>query len=188
MRNVFLLFSLVVFVALACALPAHGQKQQPGTAKDAFLSKAIEMNQAELGLSRMAQGKAQDTKVKEYADMMVQDHTEALEKLRSAAGVSENQVPLTKQHQEMSDRLAGLTGDGFDKAYMEAMVRDHQQAVQTFQREVDSGGGATATRQKPGTNAKNDAEIARELLPTLQKHLNSAEQINQTIGRTGAEK
>jgi putative membrane protein len=80
----------------------------------------------------------------------------------------------------MSDRLSRLSGAAFDKAYMEAMVRNHQQAIQAFQKVENAG--AASTRQKPGTNTKSDADIAREMLPTLQKHFTQAEQVDRSIG------
>jgi putative membrane protein len=186
MKKACLILSLVVSAGLVCAPAARGQKGQTGTAQDSFMSKAMEMNQAEINLSRMAQSKAQDQKVKDYAEMMVQDHTQALDKLRSAAGGSESEPSLTKEHQQVSDRLSQLSGAEFDKAYMDTMVRDHQQAVQAFQREANTGTGNT--RQKPGTSATNDAEVARELLPTLQKHLSQAEQIDRNVGGSASKK
>jgi len=188
MKNVCLIFSWVVSAGLMCAPPAHGQtgqtrqKGQTETTQDSFLNKAMEMNQAEIDLGKMAQNKAENQMVKEYADMMVRDHTKALDELRKAAGGSQNEPSLTKEHQQMSDRLSRLSGAAFDKAYMEAMVRNHQQAIQAFQK-VENAGAAT-TRQKPGTNTKSDADIAREMLPTLQKHLTQAEQVDRSIGRS----
>src|SRR5690349_647469 len=162
---------------------SYGEEGGMGSTGDSFLSKAIEMNQAELQLSRMAQGKAENPEVKEYADMMVQDHTEALEKLRSAAHVSESQVPLTKEHQAVYDKLARMTDAQFDSEYMKAMVRDHHEAVETFKHEAENADqGAKARRQKPGTAARNDAAIAREMLPTLQKHLSQAERLDKSLG------
>ena len=173
------LLGLVLLMAGA----SYGKEGAKESTADSFLSKAIEMNQAELQLSRMAQVKAENPEVKEYADMMVQDHTEALEKLRSAANVSEGQVPLTKEHQAVYDKLARMTDAQFDSEYMKAMVRDHHEAVQTFQYEAENADqGATAQRQKPGTSARNDAAIAKEMLPTLQKHLSQAEQLDKSLG------
>jgi putative membrane protein len=118
--------------------------------------------------------------VKEFADMMVQGHTQALDELRNAAGGSQSEPSMTKEHQQMSDKLSRLSGAAFDKAYMDAMVRNHQQAIQAFQKVENTGAGST--RQKPGTDTKSDADIAREMLPTLQKHLTQAEQVDQNIG------
>ena len=184
MKRLYFTFVPLLGVALLIAGASFGKEGRTGTTGDTFLSKAIEMNQAELELSRMAQGKAENPEVKEYADMMVRDHTEALEKLRSAAGVSEGQVPVTKQHQEIYDKLARMTGAEFDTEYMNAMVRDHQEAVQAFEHAAENADqGAKTQRQKPGTGAAtNDAAIAREMLPTLQKHLSKAEQLTKGMG------
>jgi len=183
MKRLYFLFVPLLGAVLLIAGASYGKEGRTGSTGDTFLSKAIEMNQAELEISRMAQGKTENPGVKEYADMMVRDHTEALEKLRSAANVSEGQVPLTKEHQEIYDKLARLTGAEFDTEYMSAMVRDHREAVQTFQHEANANQGATTGRQKPGKAAgTNDAAIAREMLPTLQKHLSGAEQITKGLG------
>jgi len=182
MKNVCLIFSLVVSAGLMSAPAAHGQKGQSGqtgTAQDSFLNKAMEMNQAEINLSKMAQNKADNPMVKEFADMMVEDHTQVLDELRKVAGGSQSEPSMTKEHQQMSDKLSRLSGAAFDKAYMDAMVRNHQQAIQAFQKVENTGAGSA--RQKPGTNTKSDADIAREMLPTLQKHLTQAEQVDQNI-------
>jgi len=186
MKRLYFLFVPLLGAVLLIAGASYGKEGRTGSTGDTFLGRAIEMNQAELELSRMAQGKAENPEVKEYADMMVRDHTEALEKLRSAANVSEGQVPLTKEHQEMYDKLARMTGGEFDTEYMNAMVRDHREAVQTFQHEAENADrGAKTRRQKPGTRAgTSDASIAREMLPTLQKHLSGAEQLTKALDDT----
>src|SRR5215475_14970559 len=183
MKKPYFTFVPVLGLVLLIAGASYGKEGETGSTGESFLSKAIEMNQAELELSRMAQGKAENPGVKEYADMMVRDHTEALEKLRSAANVSEGQVPLTEEHQQIYDKLARMTGAEFDNEYMSAMVRDHREAVQTFQHEAENADrGATSRRQKPGTEAgTSDAAIAREMLPTLQKHLSGAEQLTKAL-------
>jgi hypothetical protein len=62
------------------------------------------------------------------------------------------------------------------------MVRDHKEAVQMFQRESNAGSASgTSQRQKPGTDTDTDAGIASEMLPTLQKHLDKAEQIQRGL-------
>jgi putative membrane protein len=172
-------FVLMIVAVLLVGIPVFAQSTSQRTAQgsDAFLNRAMEMNQAEIELSRLAQNKSQNPQVKEYAEMMIQDHTQALDKLRSAAGTSQGQPQLNKQHQQVLDRLSNLSGTQFDTQYMDTMVRDHKEAVQMFQRESNSGSTATSQRQKPGADTNKDAEIAREMLPTLQKHLDKAEMI-----------
>jgi putative membrane protein len=177
-------FTLVVAVSLLFGVRAYGQtSQQRGSqTDDSFLSRAMEMNQAEIDISRTALEKTQNPRVKEYAEMMVQDHTQALDKLRNEAGGGQTQVQLSKQHQQLRDRLSGLTGTQFDTEYMNAMVRDHQQAVQMFEKETNSTDTGASQRQKPDSDTDTDAQIAREMLPTLQKHLKQAQQFQRDLG------
>jgi len=187
MKNVCLTLAAVVVCALLIAAPASAQsdQQRSGQSSNSFINRAMQVNQAEIEMAKMAQTKTQNPQVKEYADMMIQDHTQALDKLRSSSGAPQGQVQLTKEQQQEVDKLSKLDGAQFDKAYMTDMVRDHRQAVQMFEREAGSSGGTTQ-RQKPGepSGATSDAGIAREMLPTLQKHLNEAEQISRNMGST----
>jgi predicted outer membrane protein len=78
---------------------------------------------------------------------------------------------LDKKHQAVMDRLSKLSGAEFDREYMRAMVKDHSDAVEMFQRE--------STRGK-------DAEVkawATSTLPTIQEHLRLARELE---GKTGA--
>jgi predicted outer membrane protein len=47
-----------------------------------FLSKAMEMNAAEVQLGEMAMSKSQNPRVKDFADMLVRDHKQAMDKIR----------------------------------------------------------------------------------------------------------
>ena len=47
-----------------------------------FLSKAMEINKAEVQLGETAMNKSQNTRVKDFADMIVRDHKEAMDKLK----------------------------------------------------------------------------------------------------------
>jgi putative membrane protein len=177
-------FMLIIVALMLVGIPVFAQNasQRTSPGSDLFLDKAIEMNQAEIELSRLAENKSQNPQVKEYAEMMIQDHTQALDKLRSAAGSSQGQPQLNKQHQQLLDRMSNLSGTQFDNQYMNAMVRDHKEAVQMFQHESNTGStSGTSQRQKPGTDTNKDAEIAREMLPTLEKHLDKAEQIQRGL-------
>jgi putative membrane protein len=45
---------------------------------------------------------------------------------------------LDADHQAIYDKLNGLSGTEFDKEYMNAMVKDHHQALEAFTKEADS--------------------------------------------------
>lgn len=61
---------------------AATQPLAPGT----FLTRAIEANSLEIQLSRLAATNAENDRVKSYAQMLVKDHTAALERLQKLQG------------------------------------------------------------------------------------------------------
>jgi len=66
-----------------------------------------------------------------------------------------------------------LQGAAFDRAYMDAMVKDHETDVREFQTESKSG---------------SDPEIkawAAKTLPTLEEHLRVAREADRAVGTTG---
>jgi len=96
---------------------------------------------AEVQLGQLAEQKATSPQVKEFAQRMVKDHTQANQELMQL-GKSENltlptQVDTT-QKSEM-DRLSKMSGNAFDAAYMQPMVRDHQKTMADFQKQAQSG-------------------------------------------------
>jgi putative membrane protein len=166
--------------------PRTGAYPNQGAAHSAHagaITKVMEMNVAEVELGKMAEGKAENARVKEFADLMVKDHTNALMKLKAVPGAPSDVKPNAKQQQTM-DRLSKLSGAQFDTEYMRTMVSDHQEAVKFLEhlsgqaKQPGTTGGATAPS---GTDL---ASVARELLPTVQHHLQLAQEIQKELQTT----
>jgi predicted outer membrane protein len=65
----------------------------PSTTSNSFISKATEINSAEIQLGQLAAKKSQNDKVKTFAQMMIKDHSDALQKFRqSNSGVSASET------------------------------------------------------------------------------------------------
>jgi len=131
------------------------------TAPNDFMTEAAKGGMAEVELSRLAQTKAQDKEVKDFAQKMVQDHSNANTELKALAGKKNFTLPaaLDAKHEATKDQLSKLSGAEFDKAYVNAMVEDHEKAVNLFK-----------TQSESGTDADAKA-FAAKTLPTLQSHL-----------------
>jgi predicted outer membrane protein len=189
--------------------------QHPSHAASSFLKKAMQDSEAEIELGHLAQTKAQNQQVKDFANMMVTDHTQALNRLHDAMGTSTSStynkskqsadttrstgsIQLSKDAQQLKNRLSKLSGPAFDLEYMNIMVQEHRKDVREFEMEAGLAPGSTtsstsdtssdsqtATRAKPGMNANPNSApaIARELLPTLKKHLEEAEKIQRELAQ-----
>ena len=145
---------------------------QLSSADQSFIKEAALGGQMEVELGRLAVEKASNAEVKQFGQRMVDDHGKANEQLSSIAQQKNVQVAteLTGKAKADQDRLSKLSGEQFDRAYMQLMVQDHRKDVAEF--------------RKQSTKAK-DADVksfASQTLPTLEDHLKLAEQTQSALG------
>jgi putative membrane protein len=132
-----------------------------------FVKKAAEGNLAEVELGKLATEKASSEDVKKFGQRMVDDHSKANEQLKQVASSKGVEVPsdLSAKDKLTKERLSKLSGEQFDKAYMNTMVKDHTQDVSEFKKESTSA---------KDPDVKN---YASQTLPTLEDHLKQARSI-----------
>jgi putative membrane protein len=143
-----------------------------GNSDQTFLQDAIKGNRAEITLGKMVTAKTKDPSVKQFAQMMVKDHTVALSQLQQLAQQKNITVPegIPDDAQQLQSKLQNATGKQFDKDYMDGMVQDHQKDVQDFQ-------NASQNAKDPDVK-----QLASKLTPTLEHHLQKAQRIDQKLG------
>jgi putative membrane protein len=140
-----------------------------------FIAAVAEHNLAEIELGKLAQERAHNADVKEFAARMVRDHGKANDDLKPIADAKGIALPTTpdKSHQRKRDTLAKKSGADFDKAFMKDMVKDHKKDVKEFQKHARSS--------KDG-DVKNYASNA---LPLLEEHLRLARETEDALkGKT----
>jgi len=163
--------SLLSFTAILGALAVSGLSGATSdtaisAADSHFAMKAAAGGMAEVKLGELALKNASSQDVKTFAQMMVDDHTKANDKLKQIASKDNINLPTSVEVKDQAtyDRLSKLQGAAFDKAYMQDMVKDHKTDVAEFQKEANSG-------KNPDVKG-----FASETLPTLQHHLSMAQQ------------
>ena len=103
-----------------------------------FLAMAAQSDQNEIALSKVAVDKATNPDVKAFAGKMVDEHmkmTESMKPFADSWGLTPPQGP-DSDHQKDLDKLNGLSGSDFDKAYIGDMVTDHAKALRAFTTEA----------------------------------------------------
>jgi len=139
------------------------------TQDSTFLLQASQSNQAEIALGTMALTKATNDSVRNFAQMMISDHTAAQSDLVSVVNNISSNVnlsdSLSADQIAMRDSLQQLSGNSFDSAYIAGQVRAHQQTLQAFDAEIGNGSN---TRVKA---------YATDKRPTIEAHLNLADSI-----------
>jgi putative membrane protein len=129
-------------------------------------------NDAELRLARLAQGKASADVVKRFAERMETDHNSMQKEWADISARSGTRVTgaLTPRLQGQISQLERLSGPGFDRAYMTAMVENHRELLNTFQ---------TSRRTAQSSEVK---QLVARGLPSVQEHLTLSQQIAAQVG------
>ncbi len=107
----------------------------------------------------MAENRAQDDRVRDFARMLARDHNPTFE--TNPSGI----IPLNRNYQKTVDRLSRLTGEEFDRKFIDIIVREHRQAIHLFEQLTDEYG----------------MKKAHDALPSLRQHLREAEAIRQYL-------
>jgi putative membrane protein len=135
-----------------------------------FLQKATSSGLAEIAAAQLAQQRAGSPQVRQFADRMIADHTQANSELQEIAGEDVELPSQPAGHDGAAvQRLRGLNGAAFDRAYVQDQLSNHQQLIAMFRREANSG-------QDPELKA-----FAQKTVPILQQHLQLAQVLNSTL-------
>jgi putative membrane protein len=136
-----------------------------------FATKAAVSGLAEVELGKIALAKSSDAKVKDFANMMVNDHGKANEELKTLAAAKNITLPtaLDEDHTKMMNELNGLSGKDFDKKYVDAMVDGHQKTLDLME---DEG--------KDGKDAQLKA-FATKTAPIVKTHLELIKKIKDSM-------
>ena len=179
-RKSMLLASVALAFALAAGAQAQttmksGQKADQAQTQKAdkdsqkFIKSAIEGNIAEVDIGKLAQEKGKSDAVKKFGQMLETDHAKANDEAKSVAQQVGVEPPSGASVGEKATylKLKVLSGDTFDKSFANTMVSDHEGDIKQYQK----------------ASGKNDAvgEYAKKTLPTLQKHLQEAKQLQAQL-------
>jgi putative membrane protein len=139
-----------------------------------YLIAAAETDMMEIELGKLALKKTTNARVKELANMMIDQHTKASATLKSLATAKQVAIPaaLTDKGKEAYDDLDKKTGRDFDDAYADKMVDGHEDAI---------------SKIKDASQNAKDAEIrqwAADMLPTLNTHLEHSKMLQDQIKKT----
>lgn len=164
---------IFLLIAGVSGVSAYSKKEASGVsvADAQFMRKAAEGGMAEVELGKLAQDKASNKDVKQFGEHMVRDHSKANDELKSLAASKNVTIPDAPSLKDkmLYERLSKLSGDQFDKAYMNAMIKDHETDVPEFRKE---------------SKIAKDSDVrafAAKHLPTLEGHLKMAHETGSKV-------
>jgi putative membrane protein len=142
------------------------------TTDESFYKGVAEAGIAEVEAGKLALSKGNSQDVKDFAAMMVKDHSTANDKLKAIATSKGVKLPTEPGllHKAMKKKMDMKSGDSFDKDYIEGQIKDHKGTADLLKKEIDNGKDADAKA------------FASEILPKVQTHLEKIQQIAASHG------
>jgi predicted outer membrane protein len=161
-------FSVALSLAFVFASPCFAQD----SASQKFLKEAIEGNFAEVQMGQLAKKQASSDGVRSFGEMLEKDHSAANQKATAAAtslGMTAPTSPNKKQTADY-DKMSKLSGAQFDKMFVSHMIADHKKDIKDYEK---------AAKKKDAASS-----YATDTLPTLRKHLDTAQSLS--AGKTAS--
>jgi putative membrane protein len=157
--------AITAAVTLSTLFAAETKTSGKATSTEtAFIKKAADGGMTEVALGKVAEQNGQSDEVKKFGEQMVTDHGKANDTLKSVAsdmGVTVPDQP-SSTHQTTVDTMSKKSGDAFDKAYISAMISDHQKDIAEFEK---------ARSQVSNADLK---KFIDDTLPVMKHHLEMA--------------
>lgn len=156
MNRSLLFAGAALFAALT---PVAAQADSPRE----FLHHAIEGDNSEIMLGRLAANRGRAPGVRDYGQTLASDHAQARQEVVEVGrrfGLHPNREPSPEARDER-DKLTGMRGREFDREFVRYMIDDHRKDISDFREEAHENHGAVS-------------DLARSQLPTLRKHLEMA--------------
>lgn len=155
-------------------MAGDGMTMTAMTAQD-YATKAAESDMFEIETSQLAANQAESAEVKNFARMMIADHTKTTNELKTIG--ASMQPPLTiaptlrPDMQSKLDQLKDAKGASFDGLYMTQQVAGHEEALALHKGFAQNG-------QEPQLK-----DFAQKTSQAVEKHLTEARQLSTTASQ-----
>jgi len=168
--SLFTLFVALTFYGFF-GLTLQADENKTPVTDEQFVMKASQGGLAEVHLGKLADKNSSNAEVKKFGQRMVDDHSAANRELTTLAARKKFQVAdeMDKEHQDLASKLEKMQGSEFDRAFMNAMVKDHEAAVSLF------------TAKSKDAKDEDLKAFASKTLPTLKDHLDQARNIAKKV-------
>jgi putative membrane protein len=157
------------FAAPGANAPGQSASPQRNQADHVFLIQAAIGGLAEVQLAQLADQKSQNDGVRDFAEGMIRDHSQANEALSHLVQNGDAQPQLDAENRQVYGSLDTLTGPAFDIEYLRTQVQNHQRMALLAQYVIGSGAD-------PGMR-----QFATDVLPNIFMHLVAARELLERV-------
>jgi putative membrane protein len=136
-----------------------------------LMEEIAQANIAEVATGKLAQSKAQASEVRQFAARMVDEHSRLLREGAALAIAKDMPMPTTPNatHQAALKQLESMSGEAFDQAYLQQMVKEHQATLQLLNQ-------ASSQARDPQLRTH-----VQRVIPHVQQHLATAQRMTADL-------
>ncbi len=137
-----------------------------------FLKDAAESDQAEIAMANVAEGKSQNTQVKDLAQTLRAAHEKNYQAVQALAQAHDVKIDTRPDMMDKhaANRLQNASDANFDKEYTKMMLKDHVKCIKRFDKAVAD------------VREMDIEEYAQDTLPKLRNHLRRSEDAARAVG------
>lgn len=164
--------TLLAALSLGLAVANSASAQSIAKADSDRLNAIAQANIAEVEAGKIALEKSSNADVKQFAQMMIDDHGKGLEETKAVASAKNLTLPTEPDaaHKKMAEKLKTLSGAAFDKEYVsKAGVADHAKVHAALKQDIAKAKDADVKA------------LATKLEPTVAHHGDMAKKLNAAI-------
>ncbi len=184
------LAALIVAVAPLAQAQTQTQKGTDKAADSGFVQQVLKSGEEEVVIATLGAEKAQNSDLKQFAQMLVSDHSALNEQLRllaqrngatpaprdgsrrggtDSASPPSATAPGAAPSSPKLQQLGQLSGSEFDKKFLEIMIEGHEKSVELYSAEAEKGANPAVKK------------LATEALPKIKEHLQQAKSLQQQL-------
>lgn len=159
------MLKIAAAVAFLASAPYVAAQQ---ISSEEFVTMAASSDMFEIQSSQLAVANSKQDGVRQFAEMMIADHTKASQELKTAAGEASVTLPaqMDEKHAAELEKLKNAQGEQFDAAYVQAQLAAHQEALKLL-RSYAQGGDSEPLKAHAAKTA-----------PVVQGHLEHAQRLS----------
>ncbi len=136
------------------------------------------INKSEVSTAGMVADRTKNSRVKRFADMLVNDHKQAQTSLESAAGASNISLhegaAMMHHDKMMQEHMEAMTPEAADRSFAASQVREHERAIRQLE------------RLEPQITDPQLKTTVTDYLPVLRKHLAEAKKLEAELHKPKA--
>jgi putative membrane protein len=163
------LFSLALLVAPFCILAEPGAGADDLTFDGQILVTLHGANTMEIAAGKLAIARSTSPAIQQFGAELVKDHSAADEQVLTLAAKRNVPIPGVVPSDPTLRYISGLSGDAFDRAFIQMMLDDHIKAIELVQ----------SAQARISNVAISD--FLKQLLPTLQNHRDTAVAVSRAL-------